>query len=229
MSENSVKSANLWIDPVHRVVLSLVGSFVVTLMFVSALTLGIGANASVSTGDSFFWSAYAGIVVFFLASLWCFSARSLGQVWFVFSLVTVLSMLVIYLNGGDQNLGYGPQITKTVLRLLTILTAAIAFAGFALSQLKHWTLVTGEKAICPATSHTFKAIGCSLIALGFALAIIHEGWGFGLLIYPMWAFSGALAVSFTLAYRPRMLRPFARLVRGFTAPFDTDGVESDAP
>jgi len=106
------------------------------------------------------------------------------------------------------------------LLLLALLAAAYAgFALLALSQAQHWRTVVGAAPLARSRVLSLRAIGGALIALSLILSLLRDGPSFGSLLWATVISLAALAVAFTLAWRPQMLRPLAVLGRGLGRPF----------
>jgi len=100
------------------------------------------------------------------------------------------------------------------LYLLTLLAAAYAgFALLALSQARHWRTVVGAAALPRRRVLVLRTLGGALIALSLILALMRDGPSFGSLLWATAISLAALAVAFTLAWRPRLLRPLAAVGR----------------
>jgi len=63
-----------------------------------------------------------------------------------------------------------------------------------------------------------RGAGAGMIALSLVLALMREGPGFGSLLWATMISLAALAVAFTLAWRPRWLRPLAVALRAEPQP-----------
>ena len=101
-----------------------------------------------------------------------------------------------------------------VLFVFILLATAFGGAALALSQRQHWEAVVGRN----GPSRQMKRLrrtGWGLIGVSAALSVIRDGIAFGVLLWPMAVFAGALTIVFILAYRPNTLRPLATF---FTAP-----------
>jgi len=100
------------------------------------------------------------------------------------------------------------------LLLLALLAAACAgFALLALSQTQHWRAVVGDAALSRRRMLVLHTLGAALIALSLLLALMRDGPSFGSLLWATAISLAALAVAFTLAWRPRLLRPLATVGR----------------
>jgi len=107
------------------------------------------------------------------------------------------------------------------LSLLALLVTAYAgFALLALSQAQHWRAVVGAVALPRRRVRGLRAIGGASLALSLFIAFVRDGPSFGSLLWATAISAAALAVAFTLAWRPRMLRPLALIARGLARPRD---------
>jgi len=112
------------------------------------------------------------------------------------------------------------------LLLLALLAAAYAgFALLALSQARHWRAVVGAAALPRRRVLVLRSIGGVLIALSLMLSLLRDGASFGSLLWATAISLAALAVAFTLAWRPRLLRPLAVAGRGMGLPGRRKAVE----
>lgn len=99
--------------------------------------------------------------------------------------------------------------------LLLLALFAAAYAGFALlalSQARHWRTVIGDAVLPRGRVLVLRTIGGALIALSLILALTRDGPSFGSLLWATAISLAALAVTFTLAWRPRWLRVFGRVL-----------------
>ena len=103
-----------------------------------------------------------------------------------------------------------------MVELLTMLGAAalsyLAFAWLALSQEEHWRALPGH-AVKPApAAHVarrwrFSAAGA--LACACVLCLWGHGPSFGIVLWVLLCGGGAMAVAFTLSWRPQWLRALA--------------------
>jgi hypothetical protein len=99
--------------------------------------------------------------------------------------------------------------------LLVLVLAAVygGFAALALCQPRPWKRAIGE-GVCPKQLvWRLRAAGYGLLALGFVLALQRDGLSFGALLWCVAVSIGAMAVAFTLTWRPAWLRGAAALFR----------------
>lgn len=94
------------------------------------------------------------------------------------------------------------------LLLFAVFASAYAgFACFALSQKRHWRRVRVREGELPrAAERALRTLGAVLLVLSLALALGRDGPSFGSLLWATAISLAALAVAFTLAWRPTVLR-----------------------
>jgi hypothetical protein len=97
------------------------------------------------------------------------------------------------------------------LLLASALFSVAGFACLALSLPRHWKDVTGTPALPPGRARTLRLAGYPLLGAAGALAVLRNGPSFGSILTVLVWTTSAWAVAFTLTYRPRWLRPLARL------------------
>ena len=204
------------IDPLHRVGLSVVGSFAVAASFTAAFALIIVDEGWDTPANAFYWASFAAAFVYFGAALWCYSARNLTRVWAVFSAAILICAVIVWALGGDANFGYGAALGRFVLLVLLCAALWFGFVSFALSQDKHWTNVMGERRCPPTTRLVLRWFGWGLMSLSVLFAIVRDGFSFGLLLWPLAALAVGLAVSFAIAYAPHVMSGFSRYVAKVT-------------
>lgn len=204
---------NMW-----RIALALIGGFALAVTSTAAIAYVFVAEGVASRGDAFYWSAYIGIVVYFLAMLWAFASNALRSVAWGFAALILGCGVVVAFYGGDASFGYGASLSKVILLLGMLTTMWVGFAALALSQNKHWASVVGERSCPSSTARFLKAVGWPALAVSVVLTLLRDGVSFGVILWPTLAFAVALAVSLAIAYRPHMLRRMARDVTYFTVP-----------
>ena len=99
------------------------------------------------------------------------------------------------------------------LLLVGIVTAAyLGFALLALTQTRHWRRVsrapppTGMRRLAPRT------LGGLALLLSLALCLVRDGPSFGALLWATAISIAAVAVAFTLTWRPALLSPLVKMV-----------------
>ncbi|WP_198972932.1 DUF3325 domain-containing protein [Xylophilus sp. ASV27] len=96
--------------------------------------------------------------------------------------------------------------------LLTLLAAALAYAGFALwalSQQRHVGAVLGTHDDVPVRTAALRISGSILLLAALALCLRGHGPGLGSVVWMVLISVAAIAVAFTLAWRARWLRHLA--------------------
>lgn len=96
--------------------------------------------------------------------------------------------------------------------------ALLGFALLALNQERHVLGVCPSVSPAPRASGTQRAIGFLAILSSLPLCIAAQGASFGSLLWAMLLTAAAMAVAFTLTWRPHWLRPVAAAARVFWGP-----------
>lgn len=81
-------------------------------------------------------------------------------------------------------------------------------ACLALAQNKHWQSLQSQSSCAPWAA----LFGWAALASSLLLAWIYQGAAFGSLIWLLLLLPSGYAVALTLAWRPQLLRPLARLL-----------------
>jgi len=97
-------------------------------------------------------------------------------------------------------------MTQALLLLAVFVTAYTGFALYALSQPQHWCNVVGQPVPDRGCVLILRGIGTVMLAVSLLLALLRDGPSFGSLLWATLLSLAALAVAFTLAWRPRWLR-----------------------
>lgn len=100
-------------------------------------------------------------------------------------------------------------MTQLVLMLAASLLSLVGFAWLALSQERHFEQVHGSPMPAGRRWGVQRGLGGAAIALALPLCVVGEGGGFGTLLWLVMISSAAMAVTFTLTWRPRWLRAMA--------------------
>lgn len=103
------------------------------------------------------------------------------------------------------------------LTIVAALASALGFVLLALAQERHWRAVCAAPALRRVHPGWFKAAGLALQGLALVLSLRAQGPSFGSLMWAMTLPAAAMAVAFTLAWRPAWLRPIAQRLRCRTA------------
>jgi len=106
-------------------------------------------------------------------------------------------------------------MSDTLLLLGVFAASWLGFALLALSQWRHWASVTGTALPCRVEVIVLRAGGGVTLALSLVLALLRDGPSFGSLLWATAISLAALAVAFTLAWRPAVLRPLALCIAPF--------------
>ena len=96
------------------------------------------------------------------------------------------------------------------LLLVGIPTAAyLGFALLALGQGRQWRRTSSVPAPDRIRISVLRLLGSAGLALSLTLSLLRDGPGFGGLLWATVVSLAALAVAFTLTWRPALLRPLA--------------------
>jgi len=102
---------------------------------------------------------------------------------------------------------------------LTIIAALVSILGFillALAQARHWAAVSKTPVEQRVNSAWLTSAGLGAQIAALILTIQAQGSSFGSLLWTVMISVAAMAVTFTLAWRPKWLRPIALLLRDRT-------------
>lgn len=99
-----------------------------------------------------------------------------------------------------------------MLLLGVFVTAWLGFACLALSQGRHWRQVVGTTSPRRGRVRLLRGVGAGLLTGSLALALLRDGASFGSLLWATVLSFAALALAFTLAWRPQWLSLFTRLI-----------------
>lgn len=91
--------------------------------------------------------------------------------------------------------------------LLLVLAGAASYGGFAclaLAMPDYWEQAHGKASRQPPP-RPLRLTGAVLLATALALCLWRDGPGFGCLLWGVLLTAGAVAVAFTLTWRPRLL------------------------
>lgn len=103
--------------------------------------------------------------------------------------------------------------------LLTAAAFIVTYFGFALlalAQEPHWSDVTRSLQLAhpsAAALRRWRWFAGACLALGCALCLAGNGTGFGALLWVLLLGACAMAVAFTLAWKPQWLHSVALMVR----------------
>jgi Protein of unknown function (DUF3325) len=76
----------------------------------------------------------------------------------------------------------------------------------ASSQAKNWSRVSGTRQQQLGAKWFVRAVGCGLLIGSLVVAILRQGASFGTILWCTSLSVAAIAVAFTLTWRPRWLR-----------------------
>lgn len=95
-------------------------------------------------------------------------------------------------------------MTATLLLLLAVGASYCGFACLALAMPDYWQQAGGDVSRQPP-QRRLRLTGAALLAAMLALCLWRDGPGFGALLWGVLLTAGAIAVAFTLTWRPRLL------------------------
>lgn len=88
----------------------------------------------------------------------------------------------------------------------------LGLACLALSQQRHWQQVTTAPVPAPRPNRLLRTIGALLLGASLLPALFHEGADFGAVMWVMTLIMAGIVVTFTLSWKPALLRPLARIL-----------------
>lgn len=104
------------------------------------------------------------------------------------------------------------MMESALLLIALSLTAYLGFALLAVSQARHWRAVSGTAEPPPAVKIVLRVFGAGCLLMALGLALLRDGPSFGALLWATVISLAALAVAFTLSWRPSWLRwPFQKM------------------
>jgi hypothetical protein len=92
--------------------------------------------------------------------------------------------------------------------LLLLFAGLAGYAGFAclaLAMPDYWTRAGGAGAGHAGRIHGLRLTGALMLCLSLSLCIWRDGASFGAILWTILLTAGAIAVAFTLTWRPRLL------------------------
>lgn len=99
-------------------------------------------------------------------------------------------------------------VGKVVLLIMATSFCGIGMVYLALSQRRNWN-VFGSYRIKRTQTQT---VGSVFLLASLATSAVRDGVSFAALIWPMLVAVQALTVGMIMAFKPRWLRPFAKIV-----------------
>ncbi|SFV11020.1 DUF3325 family protein [Pseudoduganella namucuonensis] len=103
-----------------------------------------------------------------------------------------------------------PESLMLFAALALILAGA---AWLALSLESHWRQVRGDRAATPSTVRLLRVLGALALGAGLLLCLRVDHTSMAALVWVMALAAAALAVAFTLSWRPRLLAPLVAWIR----------------
>ncbi|WP_421710211.1 DUF3325 family protein [Algihabitans sp.] len=98
---------------------------------------------------------------------------------------------------------------QSALLIATALAAYLGFALLALGQARPWQRVAQTLPPTGLRLLALRTLGGLALTLSLGLALLRDGPSFGALLWATAITLAALAVAFTLTWRPKWLRPLA--------------------
>ena len=95
-----------WLKPAHRVFLSIAGSYAVASTSAAAVAMALASSGAIAKGAALVWTILVGFLVYFFAALWAFSEQHAWRLWAAFSIVTGVSISIVWMLGGDPAFGF---------------------------------------------------------------------------------------------------------------------------
>ena len=105
-------------------------------------------------------------------------------------------------------------MTEAALLIALAATAYLGFALLALSQNRHWRSVTGTATPTALVAFVLRALAGLALATSLTVALLRDGPSFGALLWATVLSTAAIAVAFTLSWRPHWLWPLAACFPG---------------
>ena len=87
------------------------------------------------------------------------------------------------------------------------LSCYAGFACFALAMPVHWAQASGQQDDTPSRRRQLQRAGTFLLGLAYMLCVFRDGPGLGSLLWAVSVSASAIAVAFTLTWRPTWLLP----------------------
>ena len=92
-----------------------------------------------------------------------------------------------------------------VLHAAALAASVLGMAWLALAMEAHWQQVRGTTALPARTAHALRWLGAAGLATSLALCLAVDHASMAVLVWVMGLAAAALAVAFTLTWRPRWL------------------------
>lgn len=103
------------------------------------------------------------------------------------------------------------MVVSTLVLIALSLAAYLGFALLALSQTRHWRRVGEPARLSRGRVIILRFAGGGMVGLAFILSLMRDGPSFGALLWATTISIAALAMAFTLSWRPRLLRPLIKV------------------
>lgn len=87
------------------------------------------------------------------------------------------------------------------------------FACLALAMPEHWERAGGDAADQPMLRQRLRLSGAVMLCMAFAICIWRDGASFGTILWGVLISASAIAVAFTLTWRPQLLLWCSRVNR----------------
>lgn len=94
-----------------------------------------------------------------------------------------------------------------LMLLAALCSSIVGFAWLALAMDIHWRQVRDPQPLSQRSARTLRVLGAMSLALSFVLCLLADYASIASLVWIMSLAAAALAVAFTLAWRPRLLAP----------------------
>jgi Protein of unknown function (DUF3325) len=94
---------------------------------------------------------------------------------------------------------------------LAFLSCVVGFGWLALAMDTHWQQVRGALPLAPSRARWLRLLGVAALGAALALCLHADTASMAALVWVMLLAGAALAVAFTLSWRPRSLAPLARM------------------
>lgn len=109
-------------------------------------------------------------------------------------------------------------LLQALLLVAALATCVIGFGWLALAMDAHWAQVRGAQSPpAPATQRKLRVLGAAALFGSLLLCLRADHASMAALVWIMALAAGALAVAFTLTWRPRLLAPLVAWVPAGTA------------
>lgn len=102
---------------------------------------------------------------------------------------------------------------EIALLMLAMAASCFGFACLALSMDRHREAVSAEIAWSARRLAVLRTLGGLALAASLVFALMRDGPSFGSLMWVLILTAGAIAVTFTLTWRPHWLRHMARVAK----------------